>query len=677
MISNKLYYTLKPAVPRWLQIHLRRQVALQRRKTYSNLWPIDEQAGNPPEGWKGWPEGKKLAVVLTHDVESQKGLKQCKEIVEIEKALGFRSSFNFVAEDYRIDLELFEYFHREGIEIGLHGLSHKGNLFQSEELFERKAVSINEYIKIWGCKGFRAPSMYHRLEWISALDVFYDSSTFDTDPFEPQPDGVRTIFPFYVWDAKRKKGFMELPYTIPQDHTLFIVLNERSINVWKRKVAWIAEKGGMALLITHPDYMNLRNEHHSVNSYPIALYTEFLEHLRKEYKGELWNALPKDVAEVCRKQSSEIVVNREKTVQSVGPKKVIKAKKDNKRKIWIDLDNTPHVPFFRPIIKRLEEEGYSVVLSARDCFQVFDLADKFHLSYEKIGKHYGKNKINKVVGTIIRATQLIPLVARERPSISVSHGSRSQIIASRLFKVPSLCLFDYEYARKALPPTWVMAPELIPDEAVPFRKEMVLRYPGIKEDVYVPEFEPDPGIKKELEMNGSDLVVIVRPPATEAHYFKPESEALFEAVVNYLGAQEHLTMVMLPRNDKQGEFIRNKWADLMSKKIIKIPSRALDGLNLIWYSDLVVSGGGTMNREAAAMGVPVYSIFRGKIGAVDKYLASMGRLTLIEGSEQIRGKIELKRREKGDGVRLGEGDALKTIVDAIKRLADGGQDQKV
>ncbi len=346
------------------------------------------------------------------------------------------------------------------------------------------------------------------------------------------------------------------------------------------------------------------------------------------------------------------------------------------KKIWIDLDNSPHVPFFKPIVDKLEEQGYSVVLSARDRFQVCDLANKFNLRYQRIGRHYGKNKMIKLVGTIIRAAQLIPLVARERPNISVSHGSRSQIIASRLLKIPSLCLFDYEYARKALPPTWVMVPELIPDEAVPFRKEMVLRYPGIKEDVYIPSFRPDPSIKKELELNQGHLIVTVRPPATEAHYFKPESEVLFEAVVDYLGNQDLLKIIMLPRDERQEEFIKNKWDNLISNQILKIPPKVVNGLNLIWYSDLVVSGGGTMNREAAALGLPVYSIFRGKIGAVDKYLSSVGRLTLVESKGQIEAKIILKKRKNENGICLGDANALTKIVQEIKRLAEGEQYQK-
>jgi predicted glycosyltransferase len=426
----------------------------------------------------------------------------------------------------------------------------------------------------------------------------------------------------------------------------------------------------MVLLNTHPDYMDFRENKCSPYHYPSARYVDLLRYLEKQYQGEFWNALPMDVAESCRNGCDEVVLE-DKCLPGQESRDAVRVNAGNGRKIWVDLDNSPHVPFFKPIITRLEKDGYPVILSARDCFQVCDLADKLNLSYRRIGKHYGKNKLFKVIGTVIRATQLVPLLAEEHPVISVSHGSRSQVIASALFKIPSLTLFDYEFSRKALTPTWVMAPELIPDDAVPFKKEMVLRYPGIKENVYVPDFKPDPGIEKDLELSPDDLVVTVRPPATEAHYFRPESESLFEAVVDFLGNQSHLKMIMLPRNERQEEFIRSKWHHLIDNKILKIPPKVVDGLNLIWYSDLVVSGGGTMNREAAALGVPVYSIFRGTIGAVDKYLSSVGRLTLVESKDQIETKIILKKREKNVRVHSDDVDALTRIVELIKQLADG------
>ena len=304
------------------------------------------------------------------------------------------------------------------------------------------------------------------------------------------------------------------------------------------------------------------------------------------------------------------------------------------KKIWIDLDNTPHIPFFRPIIDRLDERGYEVVITARDAFQVCALADYFQLPYKRVGRHYGKNLLMKVLGTVVRALQIFPMMLREKPVLAVSHGSRTQLIVATLLGIPSITIYDYEHAKGLgfVHPTWVMMPDVIPDSTIMHDKKFVYKYPGIKEDVYVPDFKPSPGIKRELGIAEEALLITIRPPATEAHYYNPKSEELFESVIKFLSDKPNLQIVLLPRNKKQELFVRNLWQDLFQKKKLIIPDHAVDGLNLIWYSDLVISGGGTMNREAAALGVPVYSIFRGKIGAVDRYLADTGRLVLLEKS---------------------------------------------
>ena len=214
-------------------------------------------ANTKPKGWTGWPEGRKFALVLTHDVEGSRGVGKCIPIIDLERKMGFKSSFNFVAEDYEIPTEIVDHLKSHGFEMGLHAITHRGNLFRSKEEFRRNLPQINDYLKKWGGSGFRAPNMYHNLEMIGEMDVEYDSSTFDTDPFEPQPDSMDTIFPFWVQDGYQTKGFVELPYTLPQDFTLFVLMQERNIDIWKKKLDWIADNGGMALLIAHPDYMCL------------------------------------------------------------------------------------------------------------------------------------------------------------------------------------------------------------------------------------------------------------------------------------------------------------------------------------------------------------------------------------------------------------------------------------
>ena len=348
------------------------------------------------------------------------------------------------------------------------------------------------------------------------------------------------------------------------------------------------------------------------------------------------------------------------------------------KKIWIDLDNSPHVPFFIPIIQELIERGYSVLVTARDCFQVCGLADLHKLPYKRVGRHYGKNKFVKMVGLMVRALQLAPTVVRARPCMAISHGSRSQMIAARLLGIPSVVVFDYEFVKglSAMRPVLAIMPEVIPDSTIPKFILHVAKYSGIKEDVYVPFFKPQSGLLEELGIDESKVIVTVRPPATEAHYHKPESDVLFKEAVEWLSLRSDVVMVLLPRNDNQAAFIKETWPSLVDCGKLIIPDHVVDGLNLIWYSDLVISGGGTMNREAAALSVPVYSIFRGKIGAVDNYLAEQGRLVLVETVEDIQKKISVKKRDGKMETIVGNSSALYRIVSAIEEslaIGDGSR----
>jgi predicted glycosyltransferase len=336
------------------------------------------------------------------------------------------------------------------------------------------------------------------------------------------------------------------------------------------------------------------------------------------------------------------------------------------RKVWIDLDNSPHVPFFAPIIEALEQQGHTVLVTARDFAQVCELADMMGLRYLKIGRHHGKNILVKLMGLAVRAVQLAPAVARAKPHLAVSHGSRSQLLLSKLMGIPALVIGDYEHARisSMVRPQWVIVPQVFPNDAWHMAPEKVLKYPGIKEDVYVPRFKPDPGVRADLGLSVSDIVVTVRPPATHAHYHNPESDVIFEAVMERLGREPGVRAVLLPRTPKQESDIRERWKQHFASRKMIIPPHVVDGLNLIWFSDLVISGGGTMNREATALQVPVYSTFRGKIGAVDHYLVDQGRLVLIESVEDVERKIQLVTRERHDTPRI-DGSALSTIVKHI------------
>jgi peptidoglycan/xylan/chitin deacetylase (PgdA/CDA1 family) len=297
MLTHRIYYQVKPFIPRPVQIFLRRKIALQKRELYGHVWPIDEKAGKPPEGWSGWPEGKRFALVLTHDVDTAKGQERCIQLATLEESLGFRSSFNFVAEGYHVSAALQSYLKDHGFEIGVHGLNHNGNPFRSKKIFQEQAIKINQYLKDWKCVGYRSPCMYHNPDWIGELNIDYDASTFDTDPFEPQPDGVGTIFPFWVNGNSKSKGYVELPYTLPQDHCLFIILQEKDISIWKKKLDWIAEREGMTLLNTHPDYMNFDGKTLNNEEYPRVFYEEFLKYVKCNYENQYWHLLPKEMAQ--------------------------------------------------------------------------------------------------------------------------------------------------------------------------------------------------------------------------------------------------------------------------------------------------------------------------------------------------------------------------------------------
>ena len=339
-----------------------------------------------------------------------------------------------------------------------------------------------------------------------------------------------------------------------------------------------------------------------------------------------------------------------------------------RKKIWIDLDNSPHIPFFAPIVPKLEALGYSVFMTGRDAYQVIEMVELFGLDCKILGRHYGKNKLLKVWGALTRAFRLIPDIIREKPDLAVAHGSRTQILTAFLLGIPVMQIGDYEHSSHGflyLDPDWGVVPDVIPVESVHMDPARVLRYPGIKEDVYVPSFRPDPAIKAQLGLTESDLVVTIRPPASEAHYHRPESDDLFHAVVETLAKHPDAKMILLPRNGRQGAQIRELWPQLLSQGRIIIPERAIDGLNLMWHSDFVISGGGTMNREAAALGIPVYSIFRGKLGAVDRYLSEQGRLVLIENVGDIETKIKLARRNGAVRSGLDQHAALQTIVNFI------------
>jgi len=240
--------------------------------------------------------------------------------MELEQDLGFCSSFNFIPEGtYRVPVELRQELTANGFEVGIHDLKHDGHLFSSRRKFTRRAARINAYAREWGASGFRSGFMLRNLDWLHDLDVQYDASTFDTDPFEPQPQGRHTIFPFWVpnpnGDSIRyqrptvessSSGYVELPYTLPQDFTLFVLLQEKTPEIWMRKLDWIAQHGGMALVDVHPDYLCFDNAIATSREYPVDHYRSFLNYVNQRYNGAFWNTTPRQVAQFCARVTQDM-----------------------------------------------------------------------------------------------------------------------------------------------------------------------------------------------------------------------------------------------------------------------------------------------------------------------------------------------------------------------------------
>ncbi|MGH9971892.1 MAG: DUF354 domain-containing protein [Pyrinomonadaceae bacterium] len=323
-------------------------------------------------------------------------------------------------------------------------------------------------------------------------------------------------------------------------------------------------------------------------------------------------------------------------------------------RIWIDLANSPHVPFFGALVKEFAKPGHEVEISARDFAETVELARAAGLVHELISGHGGRDLSGKAGNLVRRAWALRRWAHGRSFDLAVSHNSYSQILAARALSLKCVTLMDYEHQpanhlafRFA---SRIIVPRAFPEAALVrygARSAEVKRYNGTKEDVYLADFEPDPGFPARLHDLGiheADVLVTVRPPARDALYHRFENE-LFEELLDRLCGQTGLKVVLLPRNDAQ----RLEYGSRASENLV-LPAHSLDGPNLIAASDLVISAGGTMNREAAALGVPAATIYAGKWAAIDEELVKEGRLRRITTREDLqdlplvkKGKVDRRR----------------------------------
>lgn len=351
---------------------------------------------------------------------------------------------------------------------------------------------------------------------------------------------------------------------------------------------------------------------------------------------------------------------------------------DDKAAIWIDVDNSPHVPLFAPIIRHYRSKNTPVILTARDHSQTLELLDlhRFSGSYTVIGTHAGGNKLKKVASLLSRASQLASFIKQDgtRPVVAVSHGSRSMVLAARWLKIPVISMYDYEHTETRIfnrLSKRVLVPEIIPDavlESIGLTTERRVKYPGLKEEVYLHYFSPKPGFLAEL-LSGLGgwhtdraILVVIRPPATTANYHNPKSEEVFEAILDRISRSDNALALIVPRTGEQRDEIEQllKRGTHSNERLVVL-KQAVNGLDLANAADLMISGGGTMNREAALLGVPVYSIFSGTLGSIDARMEGDGRITFIRSPTDVE-KINLVHRDRSDGARAKIDDRVERFV---------------
>jgi len=330
-------------------------------------------------------------------------------------------------------------------------------------------------------------------------------------------------------------------------------------------------------------------------------------------------------------------------------------------KVWVDITAPAHVLVFRPLIGLLRARGDEVEVTARDYAQTVQLLEQHGIEAELIGHHGGRSRLGKL-GTMVTRLRGLRRWARGRGfDAALAHGSHHLTMTARALGIPSSTTFDYEFAtvqhqlgcRAA---TYVVVPDAIPPDRLErygVNPPKLRQYPGLKEEYYLSDFEPDRGVLEKLAVDRERILVVVRTPPDVSLYHR-KSNPLFPQVLAFLGRAENVHAVVLPRTEEQRDYVRG-----LELPAVTVPDDAVDAQSLIAFADLVVSAGGTMNREAAALGVPVYTTYGGRLGGVDEALIRDGRLRPLTDPRAL--ELE-KRHGEGERVRRDPADMLALLM---------------
>jgi predicted glycosyltransferase len=317
-------------------------------------------------------------------------------------------------------------------------------------------------------------------------------------------------------------------------------------------------------------------------------------------------------------------------------------------RVWIDCTAAAHPLVLRPIAERLRAQGHEVFLTTREYGQTLGILDRLGMPYTAVGRHGGASRLGKAWALGTRSSRLARVVWHRRPQLAIGHGSVDLAVVSALFRLPSVQMQDYEFARLQRQVAFrlarrVLVPDSIPPERlarIGARGAKLVRYPGLKEEYYLADFTPDPAVLGELGLDREKILVVVRPPPETSEYHAPND--LYAATIRRLAAAGEAQAVIVPRTEEQAAAARALGADNLV-----VPGKAIDAQSLIAYADLVVSAGGTMNREAVALGTPVFTTFSGRMGGVDEALIAAGRLRVLTDPAEL----PLSKRESAVGVR--------------------------